>query len=287
MTCMGRRHQGTLDSPTAKIMAVLDAVARLANAPVSQVAEHTGLPASTAYRICVELERLGHLQRVPATRNWTVARPLVDLAASALTRAATSAATSAILTSLAREIGEMTSFAVQLDDHVLYIASAEPPQELTLSFRAGRKAPLFCTSSGRLFLARLDDEALDQYLRNAELPAFTRYTNTDARKLRAELMNIRNRRYAITRQEYILHVVGAAVPVESGSGVLYGALSIAAPDVRMDGAGLKRAIPVLVAASNKLANSLAFVPSSAAATRGSAKRATSAAGRCSTRPTPS
>jgi IclR family acetate operon transcriptional repressor len=211
----------------------------------------------------------------------------VDLAASALTRAATSAATSAILTSLAREIGEMTSFAVQLDDHVLYIASAEPPQELTLSFRAGRKAPLFCTSSGRPFLARLDDEALDQYLRNAELPAFTRYTNTDARKLRAELMNIRNRRYAITRQEYILHVVGAAVPVESASGVLYGALSIAAPDVRMDGAGLKRAIPVLVAASNKLAKSLAFVPSSAAATRGSAKRATSAAGRCSTRPTPS
>ena len=268
-------------------MAVLDAVARLANAPVSLVAEHTGLPASTAYRICVELERLGHLQRVPGTRNWTVARPLVDLAASALTRAATSAATSAILTSLARAIGEMTSFAVQLDDHVLYIASAEPPQELTLSFRAGRKAPLFCTSSGRLFLARLDDEALDQYLRNAELPAFTRYTNTDARKLRAELMNIRNRRYAITRQEYILHVVGAAVPVESGSGVLYGALSIAAPDMRMDGAGLKRAIPVLVAASNKLAKSLAFVPSSPAATRGSAKRSTSAAGRCSTRPTPS
>jgi DNA-binding IclR family transcriptional regulator len=181
----------------------------------------------------------------------------------------------------------MTSFAVQLDDHVLYIASAEPPQELTLSFRAGRKAPLFCTSSGRLFLARLDDEALDQYLRNAELPAFTRYTNTDARKLRAELMNIRNRRYAITRQEYILHVVGAAVPVESGSGVLYGALSIAAPDVRMDGAGLKRAIPVLVAASNKLAKSLALVPNSPTATRGSAKRSTSAAGRCSTRPTPS
>ena len=58
MTCMGRWHQGTLDSPTAKIMAVLDAVARLANAPVSLVAEHTGLPASTAYRICVELERL-------------------------------------------------------------------------------------------------------------------------------------------------------------------------------------------------------------------------------------
>jgi DNA-binding IclR family transcriptional regulator len=257
---MGRSDQSTLDSPTAKIMAVLDAVARLANAPVSLVAEHTGLPAPTAYRICVELERLGHLQRVPGTRNWTVARPLVDLAASTLASAATSTAVSAILTSLAKQIGEMTSFAVQLDDNVLYIASAEAPQELTLSFRAGRKAPLFCTSSGRLFLARLDDATLEQYLRNAELLAYTRHTNTDARKLRAELMNIRERGYAITRQEYILHVVGAAVPVESGSGLLYGALSVAAPDVRMEVAGLKRAIPVLVAASKKLAASLALVP---------------------------
>jgi DNA-binding IclR family transcriptional regulator len=277
MTLMGSSDRSTLDSPTAKTMAVLDAVARLANAPVSLVAEHTGLPAPTAYRICVELERLGHLQRVPGTRNWTVARPLVDLAASALACAAASTATSAILTSLAREIGEMASFAVQLDDNVLYVASAEAPQELTLSFRAGRKAPLFCTSSGRLFLARLDDAALDQYLLNAELPAYTRYTNTDARKLRAKLMNIRDRGYAITRQEYILHVVGAAVPVESDSGLLYGALSIAAPDVRMEVAGLKRAIPVLVVASKKLAASLALVPHRATATKGSARRSTSAA----------
>jgi DNA-binding IclR family transcriptional regulator len=170
----------------------------------------------------------------------------------------------------------MTSFAVKLDDNVLYIASAEAPQELTLSFRAGRKAPLFCTSSGRLFLARLDDATLEQYLQNAELAAYTRYTNTDARKLRAELMNIRDRGYAITRQEYILHVVGAAVPVESGSGILYGALSVAAPDVRMEVTGLKRAIPLLVAASEKLAASLALAPHRAAATKGPARRSTSA-----------
>jgi IclR family transcriptional regulator, acetate operon repressor len=270
---MGRSDQKKLGSPTAKILAVLDAVARLANAPVSMVAEQAGLPAPTAYRICVELERLGHLQRVPGTRNWTVARPFVDLAASALACAVNSTPTSAILTSLAREIGEMTSFAVQLEDNVLYVASAEAPQELTLSFRAGRKAPLFCTSSGRLFLARLDDATLDQYLKNAELPAYTRYTNTDIRKLRAELMSIREKGYAITRQEYIQHVVGAAVPVESRSGVFYGALSVAAPDVRMELAGLKRAIPVLLAASERLAATMARVPTN----KGSPRRSSSAA----------
>lgn len=77
-----------------------------------------------------------------------------------------------ILRALTREIGEMCSFAVQVDDEVVYVASAEPPQDLTLSFRAGRKAPLFCTSSGRLFLARLDDASLARYLETADCPAF-------------------------------------------------------------------------------------------------------------------
>lgn len=268
---MARLDKASLDSPTAKIMAVLQAVARLGNAPLALVAERAGLPTPTAYRICVELERLGQLRRVPGTRNWTLARPFVELAADALASAANTAVTSAILTALAKEIGEMTSFAVQLDDEVLYVASAEAPQELTLSFRAGRRAPLFCTSSGRLFLARLDDAALDRYLHNAELRAYTRFTTTDARKLRAEIMSVRARGYALTRQEYIRHVVGTAVPVQSGAGVFYGALSIAAPDVRMDVAALRRAIPVLTAASKKLAASLALASPRPAAPKKPAK----------------
>jgi hypothetical protein len=52
MTFMGRLQKSALDSPTAKTMAVLGAVARLANAPISLVAEDTGLPAPTVYRIC-------------------------------------------------------------------------------------------------------------------------------------------------------------------------------------------------------------------------------------------
>ena len=107
----------------------------------------------------------------------------------------------------------MCSFAVQVDDEVVYVASAEPPQDLTLSFRAGRKAPLFCTSSGRLFLARLEDASLARYLEAAECPAFTRYTVTDPKRLLAIIRRVRTAGYAVTEEEYILHVVGAGVPV--------------------------------------------------------------------------
>ena len=98
----------------------------------------SALPFRPRYRICSELERLGHLQRVPGTRQWTVARPLVDLAANVLGAAASAAVTDAILRDLTHKVGEMCSFAVQVGDDVVYVASAEPPHEVTLSFRAGR-----------------------------------------------------------------------------------------------------------------------------------------------------
>jgi DNA-binding IclR family transcriptional regulator len=232
-------------------------------ASVSGLAERLDLPIATTHRICSELERLGYLQRVPGTRLWTVAHRLVGLAANTLTAAVDSLTTNAILRELTEKVGEVSSFAVHGGEDVLYVASVESPHELTLSFRAGRKAPLFCTSSGRLFLARLDDEALSRYLRAARRPAFTRYTVVDPGKLLAIIRRVREQGYAITTQEYVLHVVGAAVPVIGRNGIFFGAVSIAAPDVRAGKARLREFLPALKSAATRLAEALSQQPARA------------------------
>jgi DNA-binding IclR family transcriptional regulator len=236
---------------------VLAAVARLHAASVSALAERLDLPVATAHRICIELERLGYLQRVPGTRLWTVAHRLVGLAAEALTAAALSLPVNAILRELTERVGEVSSFAVQSGDEVLYVANVESPHELTLSFRAGRRAPLFCTSSGRLFLARLDDQAALKYLRATPRPAFTRHTVTDPAKLLAIIQRVRRQGYAMTRQEYVLHVVGAALPVVGREGTFFGAVSIAAPDVRGDAARMRGFLAALRDAAERLSETLA------------------------------
>lgn len=253
---MARSTKTKLDLPAAKVMAVLDAVARMRAAPLHALAEQLDLPTPTAHRICRELERLGWLQRLPGSRSWTVARSLVDLSANALAGAANSVAANAILRALSAEIGEMCSFAVQVDGEVVYLANAEPSQDLTLSFRAGRKAPLFCTSSGRLFLARLDDASLVRYLEAADCPAFTRFTVVDPKKLLAIVRRVRSTGHAVTEQEYILHVVGAGVAVVGPHDTFYGALSVAAPDVRCSAKRLEKLLPILRRAAARLAHHL-------------------------------
>src|SRR5262249_20127557 len=253
VTAMARNSRAILHSPTSKILGVLGAVARLQQASVSAIADDLGLTLPTAHRICAEIERVGLLQRVPGTRLWTVALPMVDIACNALAAAAGSATAHAILRRLTRDTGEMCSIGVEVGDEVVYIASAEPPNELTLFFRAGRRTPLYCTSGGRLFLSRLDDTAVRAYLAAATLTAHTRYTIQDPQRLAAEIARIRTRGFAMTNQEYVLHIVGAAVPIVTSNASFYGALSIAAPLVRMDAGRLRKTIPALQDAAAQLA----------------------------------
>jgi IclR family transcriptional regulator, acetate operon repressor len=253
---MPRKRADALDSPAAKVLAVLAAIARLTAARVSLLAQEVGLPLPTVHRICAELERLGYLRRVPGTRHWTVARSFVDIAADAIAAAASDVAAHAILAAVTDKLGEMCSFAVSMDDAVVYVASTAAPHGVTLSFRAGRTAPLFCTSSGRLFLADLDEPSLDAYLAAASLKAYTPLTVTSRSGLRDTIRTVRRQGYAVTRQEYVLHVVGAAVPVRAPDGRLYGALSVAAPDMRMNSKSLREVVPVLRRAAEMLAASL-------------------------------
>ena len=126
------------------------------------------------HRIALELERLGYLQREPGSRQLTVSAPLVDACRQRAVRCLEPEQRRRLSCArLSESIGEMCSLGVQVGDEVVYIASAEPQQDLMLSFRAGRKAPLYCTSSGRLFLARLSDWELRRLPGGSRRKAYT------------------------------------------------------------------------------------------------------------------
>jgi len=249
---VARARRGAKASPAGKLLDVLGAVARRPNTPLVTLAAELGLKPPTAHRITTELERLGYLQRVPGSRKLTVSPTLVALASDVIAAAAASVPIQAFLRALSEEIGEMCSLGIAIGDEIVYAASAEPRQQQTLTFRAGRRAPLFCTSSGKLFLAELDEASLEAFLALSRRPAYTRYTITDAKLLRRVIARTRKEGYALTNQEFVLHIVGAAVPVRERGGRMVAALSVAAPTVRLTLAGVKRLVPRLKAAAVRL-----------------------------------
>ncbi|MCW5750694.1 MAG: IclR family transcriptional regulator [Alphaproteobacteria bacterium] len=250
------KSDSLLNSPTSKIMAILREVAQASGATLATLAGNLNLPPPTVYRIATELERLGYLQRYPGDRKWHVGVGLVELSRAAMTSGIALSRIKEILQDLASDIGETVTFGTLSGNTVSYVLSIELDQPLTLSFRAGRSGPLYCTSSGRVFLAAMNAKDLAAYFRQARLVAYTPQTETDPEKIERIVRKVRDRGFAITLQEYVSHVSGVAVPIKDETGTMFGTLGISVPHARGRSARLRSLVPRIQESARLIADCL-------------------------------
>ncbi len=241
-----------------KALRVLEAVAaRKRPLSIAEIAAALDLPQPTAHRIVGVLERLGFLGREPGRRRIVEGARLVALGLDVLQAAAGSGTRHAVLASLARTTGESCNLGVIAGGNVVYIDRVESQWPLGLRFEPGSRVPLHCTAIGKLLLAQLPDDALEAQLANGPLTRYTATTITDARRLKAELKRIRKQGYSTDDQEFMSGVVCIAVPVDGPrNGRVCAGLAISAAEARLTLAGVKRFLPDLRDAAQKIARSL-------------------------------
>jgi len=216
-------------SPVERLFAVIDLVAKMGVISVADVVYSLDLPRPTAHRMIATLQHLGLLQKLPLKGKYAAAPKLTRLATSILTSTMVYAPMQALLTAVAQKTGETCAVALPAASEVEYIVSVMGPSPLTLQFQAGQKAPLYCTSSGHVFLAALPSDALDRYLDTGPWEQLTSNTITDPEALRAQLRHVRSQGYAANASAYIAGVVGVAVPIaDAGDGVI-ATLTLSAP----------------------------------------------------------
>lgn len=237
-------------------MGILREVAQTSGASLATLASNLNLPPPTVHRIARELERLGYLQRYPGDRKWHVGVGLVELSRAAMTTGMTLSSIKEILQDLASDIGETVTFGTLSGNTVSYVLSIEIDQPLTLSFRAGRSGPLYCTSSGRVFLAAMNAKELAAYFRQVRLVAYTPQTETNPTKIERIVRRVRDRGYAITLQEYVSHVSGVAVPIIDEAGTLFGTLGISVPHARGRSTRLRSLVPRIQESARLIADCL-------------------------------
>src|SRR5205823_3242491 len=91
----------------------------------------------------------------------------------------------------------------------------------------------YCTSMGRVLLAYLPAEQLDQYLAKVVLIPHTPRTVTNVEKLRLALRNVRRHGYALVDQEYEVGLRSLAVPVYSPTGRVVATVNLSGSAPRM------------------------------------------------------
>ncbi len=245
------------EQPLDRALSVMQAVCDAGRAlSITEIAQACALPVPTVHRIAAQLEQRALLKRAVGSRKLLVGPTLVRLGAAAIRASVQSDRVHDLLVALAAELGEHCQLGTRLDNEVVYADTVRAARSAGLHFEQGRRAPLHCTSIGKLFLAEMSPQELASWLRTHPREALTPHTLVSERALRAAVKSARDSGWAMSNEEMALGVIGCAVPVRLSDGRLVGGLGISVPSPRMSLEELARFRPTMEATAGAIAEAI-------------------------------
>jgi len=238
----------------ARGLEVIEAFGQTPTMTLTQAAEATGLSRATVRRFLHTLTALGYMRASGKTFRLTpkimnlgfaylASQPLVELV-------------DPVLANLSEQLGQSTSVSVLDTTDVVYIARKETTSIMRINITVGTRFPAYATSMGRVLLAGLSENALQQYFAAANLTGVTGYTLTDETELRNELERIRTEGYAIVTEELEVGLASVAVPICNRAGTTVAAMNTSVAVTQHTPDNLTELLPALQTAAAEISNAL-------------------------------
>jgi IclR family transcriptional regulator, pca regulon regulatory protein len=222
---------------------------------LSEVAEKTGLARAVVRRFLYTLVELGYV--ITDGKYFRLTAKILDLGFAYLSSFSLPKIAERFLEEVTLETKESSSASV-LDGHdIVYVARVQTRRIMSMSLGIGSRLPAFCTSMGRVLLAHLPPEALEQYFKTAKLSTFTEKTIDRPEALRKELSTVAKQGFALIDQELELGLRSLAVPVFAGRGRAVAAINIGTQAARTTKTQLlQEYLPVLRKAAKNISSCL-------------------------------
>lgn len=202
----------TAFSPTATALSVSDAAAR------------TDLPRPTARRLLMTLEKLGYVRS--SNGLYTLTTKVLELGTTYVAALGIWELARPHLEALVAQTGESSSMA-QLDgSDIVYVARVPVPKIIALAVRIGTRFPAVATSMGHVLLADLPRVELTKVLDTPSLSGVIPRLAPSRRELERELVQVRERGWALSDERLSLGIRSIAAPVRDASGSTVAAVNV-------------------------------------------------------------
>lgn len=207
---------------------------------LTQLAEITGLPVSTTYRLATELVEWGGLERAEGG-GYRIGMRLWQLGALAPRAGALRDVALPYMQDLYQATRENVHLAVRDGLEALYLDVIAGRESIAVRSRRGGRLPLHATGVGKVLLAHAPPDVLSAVL-EAGLPRYTPYTIATQAQLRRALADVRRTGMAYAREEMSLGSVSVAAPVVDGDATVVAAMAVVLHSGRRD---LRRLAPAV------------------------------------------
>lgn len=242
---------------TQTTFAIVETLANLKCARLTEVADVVGIANSTASEHLTTLQHHGYV--VEGNDGYRLGLRFLDTGTQAkwyydglLT------ASSPVLEQLVDDTGETVNLVAEENSVAVYVDRLFGDRGVPTDSWVGKRRPLHMLSAGKAILAQLPEERVDAIVDEHGLPADTGYTITSREELRSELNAIRERGFSFNDRESHkqIRAVGTAIVLEDG---VYGAVSVAGPAKRFTNTYYREELPnMLLGAVNEIELKLTY-----------------------------
>jgi DNA-binding IclR family transcriptional regulator len=236
MTTASEERNGARDAnggvqSVDRALTILEVLARIGEAGVTEVAAELGVHKSTAFRLVSTLEAHRLVEQTGDRGKYRLGVGVLRLAGATTARLDVVQEARPVCRQLAADTGETVNITVLSESSALYLDQVAGSSALQPHNWVGQHIPLHATSNGKVLLSGLDDAALRRLL--PTMPSYTPRTVTRKSELRSELERVREQGYAVAVDELEIGLAAVAAPIRNAGGDIIASISVSGPTFRL------------------------------------------------------
>jgi DNA-binding IclR family transcriptional regulator len=232
-----------------RALIVLEILARLGEAGVTEIASELDVHKSTASRLLSSLEDRDLVEQLQDRGKYRLGVGILRLANAVSGELDVVQQGRDICERLAADVGETVNVAVRRSRYVVNVDQARGPSAVGTHNWVGELTPLHATSSGKVLLASMPARVRRELLGTAPLTRFTDRTITSVDELERQLDAVSDDDWVLSVGEFEAGLNAVAAPIRDHGGVAIAALSVSGPVYRLDEARMQEIGPKIASSA--------------------------------------
>lgn len=226
---------------------------------VTELSKRLKLHKNNVFRLLATLESRAYIEQNKVTENYRLGLKTLELGQTFIKQMGLLRQSRPVLESLVKECNETTYVAILKEFHIVYLDAVETDLTVRVVPRVGSRLPAYCTAAGKIQLAYMTDEELDNYIPGKELKRYTPNTITDKGELKKHLATVAEQGYAVDNEELDAGVRCVSAPIRDYTRRIIGAVSISGPSMRFPDERIdKELIPMVKKAAEEISTKLGY-----------------------------
>ena len=223
----------------------------------SEIESALNLPKATAFRILRTFEHTGYV--VKTEGKFRTGPALVEIGILSLTQVEIRKVAVPVLQKLTDATGFTSHLAILSGHKSLILEVRDSPNPVQVASRPGSLVDLYCTSTGKVFLAfNLYDQLEDVFSQNPP-QSHTARTITGLEELKASLHQVKTQGYATDDREFHEDIRCVAAPVRNINDEVIAAIGVTAPVAQFPQSTQKKVIQHVMDAAQCLSNQMGCI----------------------------